>query len=158
MMTQVRSVVIRLPIGLLAIALLAQLFVVSSAQAVQTQDQAPAQAQPLASQALILRDQYGVPHIQASSEEAAAFAHGYAIAEDHAAELARLFLRARGELAFEFGEAYLNQDLINRELRIWDEAQDRFSDLPPLMQRIRSGRSKKSCAQSSTSGLCWQIV
>src|SRR5262249_18610666 len=64
-------------------------------------------AEALASRAVIRRDKYGVPHILAETEEAAAFAHGYVTAEDHGAELARLFLRARGALASVFGEAFV---------------------------------------------------
>lgn len=129
MMSQRRSAGARISSALLALVLIAQWFALPTTRAV-------AQAPDLESRATILRDEYGVPHIQATSEEAAALAHGYAIAEDHAAELAKLFLRARGELASEFGESYVNQDLMNRELRIWDEAQEHIGDLPPLMQRI----------------------
>jgi len=47
----------------------------------------------LAKQSVIRRDTYGVPHILAETEQAAAFAHGYATSEDHFLELARHFLR-----------------------------------------------------------------
>ena len=120
--------------ALLPVLLIAQWFALTPLW-IAAQKPEPAR-QTIASQAMILRDEFGVPHIRAASEEAAAFAHGYAVAEDHAPELAQLFLRARGELASELGESYLNQDMMNRELRIWDEAQDHFGDLPPLMQWI----------------------
>jgi acyl-homoserine-lactone acylase len=45
----------------------------------------------LAQQAVIRRDTFGIPHILAGSEEAAAFALGFAQAEDHAVEIARRF-------------------------------------------------------------------
>ena len=48
----------------------------------------------LAQHATIRRDTYGIPHILADSEEAAAFAFGYAQAEDHAAEIGRRYLGA----------------------------------------------------------------
>src|ERR1700683_345626 len=85
---------------------------------------------------LIRRDNYGVPHILADTEQAAAYAQGYATAEDHFDELARLFLRARGEQAAVFGQSFVKQDLLVRELGIWDKARDRFEDLPPHMQAI----------------------
>src|ERR1700761_1774435 len=85
---------------------------------------------------LIRRDQYGVPHILAKTEEAAAFAYGYATAEDHLQDLARLFLRARGEQAAVFGPAFVNEDLLVHRLGIIETARERFRDLPPGMQGI----------------------
>ncbi|MEX2270360.1 MAG: penicillin acylase family protein [Vicinamibacterales bacterium] len=59
----------------------------------------------LATSVTIERDTHGVPHIRATSEEAAAFGFGYAQAEDHAEELARRLIEARGESAKYFGDA-----------------------------------------------------
>jgi acyl-homoserine-lactone acylase len=87
-------------------------------------------------QSLIRRDTYGVPHILAKNEPAAAFAQGYATAEDHFEQLARLFLRAQGRQAAVFGESFLRQDLLIHQLGIWDKAQEHFDDLPPHMQAI----------------------
>jgi acyl-homoserine-lactone acylase len=92
-----------------------------------------------AAHATIRRDEYGVPHILADTEEAAAYAHGYATAEDHGAVLARAFLRARGQLASVFGAAYVDEDVHSRTLRIYDIAAERFGELPPFMQAIVSG-------------------
>ncbi|HYM78034.1 MAG TPA: penicillin acylase family protein [Candidatus Dormibacteraeota bacterium] len=92
-----------------------------------------------AAHAVIRRDQYGVPHILADTEEAAAYAQGYATAEDHGALLARAFLRARGQLASVFGAAYVHEDVHSRTLRIYDTAAERFGDLPPFMQAIVNG-------------------
>ena len=44
---------------------------------------APAEAKPLAARVQIRRTQYGVPHIQGETLEAAAFGFGYCQAEDH---------------------------------------------------------------------------
>ncbi|HEV3081060.1 MAG TPA: penicillin acylase family protein, partial [Gemmataceae bacterium] len=60
----------------------------------------------LARQTTIRRDHYGVPHILAATEEAAALGMGYAGAEDHAELLGRLFLQARGAEASVFGEKF----------------------------------------------------
>ena len=65
----------------------------------------------LASLALIRRDTYGIPHILAPTEEAAAFAFGYAQAEDHAAEIGRRYIAARGEAAQVFGAQAVENDL-----------------------------------------------
>lgn len=69
-------------------------------------------ARPLSEQVEIRRDRYGVPHILAESDEAAAFGLGYAQAEDHAEALARRYLRARGEAARHFGESEMDDDFL----------------------------------------------
>ena len=104
----------------------------------------PIHASPPSSLALplIRRDIYGVPHILAATEQAAAFAQGYATAEDHFDELARLFLRARGEQASVFGKTFFRQDLLIRQLGIWETARDHFGDLPPHMQGILEGYAR----------------
>src|SRR5215207_10641313 len=68
-------------------------------------------ANQLSNQATIRRDTYGVPHILAATEEAAAFAFGFAQAEDHAAEIGRRYLSARGEEARYFGQSGLSNDV-----------------------------------------------
>lgn len=65
----------------------------------------------LAARVTIERDTNGVPHIRAASEEAAAFGFGYAQAEDHAEELARRLIAARGESAKYFGDEGIANDL-----------------------------------------------
>lgn len=97
---------------------------------------AHAESGALANQARIRRDTYGVPHILAETEEAAAFAHGYATAEDHLSDLAALFIRARGQLATIRGEHAVQSDLRVAEFGIYDSARDGFQELPPLMQGI----------------------
>jgi acyl-homoserine-lactone acylase len=72
----------------------------------------PAQAaRSLRERVLVRRDVYGVPHIQADSDAAAGFGLGYTQAEDHAEDLARRLLRARGEAARALGPAELESDL-----------------------------------------------
>jgi acyl-homoserine-lactone acylase len=89
--------------------------------------------------ATIRRDSFGVPHILAQSEAAAAFAHGYATAEDHFQEVTRLFLRARGEQAAVFGESFVGEDTNIQLFRIWEIADKQFAQLPPHMQGILNG-------------------
>jgi len=64
---------------------------------------ATADEEEIASSVTIRRDTFGVPHILADTEEAAAFGHGYASAEGHILTLAPLFMQARGESAAHFG-------------------------------------------------------
>jgi acyl-homoserine-lactone acylase len=64
----------------------------------------------------IRRDTFGVPHILAHDEEGAGFAFGYAMAEDHASEIGRRYLQARGEAARYFGEREVDADFAMRRL------------------------------------------
>jgi acyl-homoserine-lactone acylase len=64
----------------------------------------------------IRRDTFGVPHILARDEENAGFGFGYAMAEDHAVELGRRYLQARGEAARHFGASEADTDFAMRRL------------------------------------------
>jgi acyl-homoserine-lactone acylase len=67
-------------------------------------------ARPLREQVEIRRDRFGVPHVFAESDEAAAFGLGYAQAEDHAEALARRYVSARGVGARTFGASEADDD------------------------------------------------
>ena len=64
----------------------------------------------------IRRDTFGVPHILADDEEDAGFGFGYAMAEDHAVEIGRRYLQARGEAARHFGPSEADSDFAMRRL------------------------------------------
>jgi acyl-homoserine-lactone acylase len=89
----------------------------------------------LADQVTIRRDTYGVPHILAETEEAAAFGMGYAQAEDHAVEIARRFVSARGEEA-KYTGAGLENDFTMKRYGNYDAAKQNFDRLSPLFQRM----------------------
>ncbi len=79
-------------------------------------------AERLAEQVTIYRDDYGVPHIVGETEEAAFFGYGYAQAQDHLERMMLQYFDARGRraevLGFEaLGEGYLR--FIPYEYR-WD--------------------------------------
>jgi acyl-homoserine-lactone acylase len=93
----------------------------------------------LAAQVTIRRDNYGVPHILAATEEAAAFGHGYASAEDHVLVMGRLYLKARAEEAATFGEEFAESDFRVKELHMLQGAEEWFPKLPPWVQRILNG-------------------
>jgi acyl-homoserine-lactone acylase len=98
----------------------------------------PSSPGDLGAQAVIRRDTFGIPHILADSEEAAFFALGYAQAEDHAVELLRRYIRARGEEALHFGEAGLQNDV---GMALYDnlgEARKGLDQLSPEFRRIVS--------------------
>jgi acyl-homoserine-lactone acylase len=93
----------------------------------------------LARQVTIRRDNYGVPHILAPTEEGAALGMGYASAEDHAELLGRLFLKARGEEAAVFGEKFVDGDLLVKRFHVYEGAVRGYQQLAPWVQRILDG-------------------
>lgn len=97
----------------------------------------PLTAKPpsLAEQVIIRRDAYGVPHILANTEEAAAFGFGYAQAEDHCIEIARGFVAARGEEAKYFGQG-IESDFLLKRFDNYGACQKNFTQLDPLLQKI----------------------
>jgi acyl-homoserine-lactone acylase len=90
----------------------------------------------LAAQVTIRRDTFGVPHILAATEEAAAFGQGYVTAEDHILELARLLLKARSEEALYFGDKFADSDLTIKELRMYESSQTGYEKSPPLIRMV----------------------
>ena len=92
-------------------------------------------ARGLAEQVVIRRDNFGVPHILGETEEAAAFGMGYAQAEDHAVEIARRFITARGEQAKFFGTG-AESDFRMKQYGNHEVARNRFSELSPLFQSM----------------------
>lgn len=90
----------------------------------------------LAQHVTIRRDTYGIPHILADSEEAAAFGFGYAQAEDHGAEIGRRYLGARGEEAKYFGESGLANDLAMAQFDNTAESRRGLERITPLYRRV----------------------
>ena len=70
-------------------------------------------------QITIYRDEFGTPHIFASTAEGACFAHGYAQAADRLEELLKQYLRATGTMSEAFGPEFLRDDY---RQRIWQHA------------------------------------
>lgn len=92
----------------------------------------------LASQATIRRDDFGIPHILAQTEEAAAFAFGYAQAEDHAAEIGRRYIRARGQEALHFGADGIENDFRMAHFDNTAEAQRALGEISDLYRGLIS--------------------
>jgi acyl-homoserine lactone acylase PvdQ len=79
----------------------------------------------------IYRDNFGVPHIFATTEEGAAYGMGYAQAEDRLEELLRQYRRATGTMSEVFGERYFRDDY---RQRLWQHARmarEKYGDLSP---------------------------
>ncbi|MGA2268490.1 MAG: penicillin acylase family protein [Bryobacteraceae bacterium] len=84
----------------------------------------------------ILRDEYGVPHIFAATAAGAAFASGYAQAEDRLEELLRQYRRAEGTMAEAFGKEFVSQDYRQRLWRHRQVAEQHYKDLDPKLRAI----------------------
>ena len=89
----------------------------------------------LAAQVLIRRDTYGVPHILAKTEEAAAFGLGYAQAEDHCVTIARRLIGARGETAKHLGQG-AESDFLMKRFDNLEASRANFGQLDPLLQKV----------------------
>ena len=96
---------------------------------------ADAAKKSLAEQVVIRRDSFGVPHILAATEEAAAYAMGFAQAEDHCLEIARGFVGARGESAKYFGQGS-EGDFLLKQFDNYGACRKNFTQLDPLLQKI----------------------
>lgn len=91
---------------------------------------------PLSDRVTIVRDVYGVAHIQAETEEAAGFGLGYAQAEDHIEFMARRVLEARGEAARHFGPSYLENDFAVKRLANLEESRRHLDDLDGTYRKV----------------------
>jgi len=96
-------------------------------------------ARSLADQVTIRRDNFGVPHVMAETEEAAAFGIGFAQAEDHPVELARRYVVAQGESAKVFGASAVESDFRMKRYGNYEVARARFHELTPLFQAMMNG-------------------
>lgn len=97
-------------------------------------------ADELARQVTIRRTEYGVPHIEATTLEAAAFGLAYCQAEDHLTNIMHSMLRARGELAANFGgEENVQSDFWVRQFRVPERAAETFHKLDPDFRSMLVG-------------------
>lgn len=103
----------------------------------------PADAKTLAAQVQIRRTQYGVPHIQGETLEAAAFGFGYCQAEDHLINVMRGILEARGTLSQSLGPGENNKqleaDFFSRQYRIHGRAVANYHKLDPDYRAMVEG-------------------
>lgn len=83
----------------------------------------------------IVRDTYGVPHIFARTIEDAAFAIGYAQAEDRLEELLRNYRKAEGTMSEVFGPEWYRHDYRQRMWRHAEISRDQYGTISPVMRR-----------------------
>ncbi len=89
----------------------------------------------LAEKIRILRDDFGVPHIFAATPAGAAYASGYAQAEDRLEEMLRNYRKAEGTMAEAFGAAWLQHDY---RQRLWRHREIAEKSYPQLGAEARA--------------------
>ena len=82
----------------------------------------------------VLRDEYGVPHIFATTLEDAAYAIGYAQAEDRLEELLKNYRKAEGTMSEAFGQEWYRHDYRQRLWRHAEIARARYQQVSPKMR------------------------
>lgn len=84
--------------------------------------------------ATLYRDEFGIPHVFAPTLEAAAYAIGYAQAEDRLEELLKNYRRANGTMSEVFGAEHYRHDLIQRMWRHGEIAKERYNQVNPKLR------------------------
>ncbi len=96
----------------------------------------------------IYRDEFGIPHIFAPTLEDAAFAVGYAQAEDRLEELLKNYRRATGTMAEVFGAGSFEDDLRQRVMRHAEISQARYGQISPKMRAVHRVVSRTGSSSS----------
>jgi acyl-homoserine lactone acylase PvdQ len=78
----------------------------------------------------VLRDEWGIPHVYAETEAGAAYALGYAQAEDRLEQLLRNYRLAVGTMAEAFGEDHVEDDWQQRIAGHEEVSRRRYPELP----------------------------
>ena len=89
-----------------------------------------------ADDATLYRDEFGIPHVYAPTLEAAAFAVGYAQAEDRLEELLKNYRRANGTMAEVFGPGQFRNDMIQRMFRHEEISREKYGQLNPKTRAV----------------------
>lgn len=87
-------------------------------------------------EATLYRDEFGVPHIFAATLEAAAYAVGYAQAEDRLEELLKNYRRAAGTMSEVFGTEYFITDIGSRMWRHREISRAKYAELSPKTRAV----------------------
>lgn len=87
-------------------------------------------------EATLYRDEFGIPHVYAPTLEAAAFAVGYAQAEDRLEELLKNYRRASGTMSEVFGPGNFRNDLIARTFRHEEISREKYGQLSAKVRAV----------------------
>jgi acyl-homoserine-lactone acylase len=89
-----------------------------------------------AKEVTIHRDEFGIPHIFAETLDDAAYAVGYAQAEDRLEELLKNYRKAVGTMSEVFGPDYFRHDLIQRMWRHSEVSREKYQQVSPKMRSV----------------------
>src|SRR5262245_38534027 len=92
--------------------------------------------QPPRAGVLVERDRWGIPHVQANSDEDLFFGFGFATAEDRLFQLDYLRRRARGRLAEILGPEAVESDVLYRTIGLARIAEDELCTLLPDVRTL----------------------
>jgi len=84
----------------------------------------------------IYRDEWGVPHIYAQTEEGVAYGLGWAQAEDRLEQLLKNYRLAAGTMAEVFGEQWIEHDWQQRFVGHEEVSRRRYRELPAKIRAI----------------------
>ncbi|MGQ9789610.1 MAG: penicillin acylase family protein [Armatimonadota bacterium] len=84
----------------------------------------------------IYRDEWGVPHIYAQTEEAAAYGLGWAQAEDRLEQLLKNYRLAAGTMAEVFGEEWIERDWQQRFVGHEEVSRRHYRELPAKIRAV----------------------
>lgn len=112
------------------------LWVLILALAILTQSLAAASPEELAAQVTIHRDQWGVAHIDAPTDEAVVFGFAYSQAQDYFWQIEDSTIMGLGRYSEINGEAGLDNDLVNRTFEIPRRSKEDFEKADPKFQTI----------------------
>lgn len=96
----------------------------------------PRLATGAAEEAALYRDEFGIPHVSASTLEASPFAVGYPHAEDRLAELLKNNRRASGPMSEVFGSGNCRNDMIARIFRHQEISGEKYGQLSAKVRGV----------------------
>ncbi|HIA48781.1 MAG TPA: penicillin acylase family protein [Candidatus Hydrogenedentes bacterium] len=116
-------------------AILVALLAPQSASSAQSQSEVSL----LWNDAVVYRDEWGVPHVYANNTRAMAFAFGYAQAEDHLEHILLAYRVANGRASEIYGERFVESDTFARIMRHTDLAMAAYDTLDATTQDLCEG-------------------
>ena len=93
-------------------------------------------AKSLAQTVTIYRDEWGVPHIDAPTDEGVVFGFAFAQCEDYFWQVEDSYLQCLGRYAEVVGDAGLESDLLNNSFEVVSRSKADFKDIEPKLQKI----------------------
>jgi acyl-homoserine lactone acylase PvdQ len=93
-------------------------------------------AKSLAQSVTIYRDEWGVPHIDAPTDEGVVFGFAFTQCEDYFWQVEDSYLQCLGRYAEVVGDAGLESDLLNNSFEVVSRSKVDFNEIEPKLQKI----------------------